>query len=83
MNPINELGLAMVEVRGIRSFLSEKILVMIDGHSLNKNITGSAFFDYADRLPIENIRQVEIIRGPGSALSRPSSDMPSPHWVSA
>jgi outer membrane receptor for ferrienterochelin and colicin len=65
---MNEIGLAMVEVRGIRSFLSEKILVMIDGHSLNRNITGSAFFNYADLLPVENIKQVEVVRGPGSAL---------------
>jgi len=65
---MNEIGLTMVEVRGIRSFLSEKILVMIDGHSLNRNITGSAFFNYADMMPVENIKQVEIIRGPGSAL---------------
>lgn len=65
---INEFGITMVEVRGIRSALSEKILVMIDGHSLNKNVTGSAFYTYADMLPVENISQVEMVRGPGSAL---------------
>lgn len=64
----NEIGLTMVEVRGIRSFLSEKILMMVDGHSLNRNITGSAIFNYAEMMPVENIRQIEIIRGPGSAL---------------
>ena len=65
---LNEIGLAMVEVRGVRSYLSEKILVMIDGHSLNNNLTGSAFFNYADLVPVENIKQVEVVRGPGSAL---------------
>ncbi len=65
---INEFGAAMVEVRGIRTSLSEKILVMIDGHSLNKNITGSAFYTNSEMLPIENIKQVEVVRGPGSAL---------------
>jgi len=65
---INEIGLGMIEVRGVRSFVSEKILVMIDGHSLNKNITGSAFFTISEMLPMENIRQVEVVRGPGSAL---------------
>lgn len=64
----NEIGINMIEVRGVRSFVSEKILVMIDGHSLNRNITGSAFYTYAEMLPIENIRQVEVVRGPGSAL---------------
>lgn len=65
---INEYGITMIEVRGIRSSTSEKILVMINGHSLNKNFTGSAFYSYAEMLPTENIRQVEVVRGPGSAL---------------
>lgn len=64
----NEIGFNMIEVRGVRSFVSEKILVMIDGHSMNKNITGSAFFDYAEMLPMENVRQIEVVRGPGSAI---------------
>ena len=65
----NEFGIFMYEVRGIRTTLSEKILVMIDGHSLNKSIiTGSAFYRIFDDLPVENIKQIEIIRGPGSAL---------------
>lgn len=65
---VNEFGALIIEVRGIRSSTSEKVLVMIDGHSLNKNFTGSAFYPYADMLPMENIRQVEVVRGPGSAL---------------
>jgi outer membrane receptor for ferrienterochelin and colicin len=65
----NEFGIFMYEVRGIRTQLSEKILVMIDGHSLNKSIlTGSALYRIFDDLPVKNIRQIEIIRGPGSAL---------------
>jgi outer membrane cobalamin receptor len=65
----NEFGIFMYEVRGIRTPLSEKILVMLDGHSLNKSIiTGSALYRIFDDLPVENIRQIEIIRGPGSAL---------------
>ncbi|MFA7405660.1 MAG: TonB-dependent receptor [Pelobacteraceae bacterium] len=65
----NEWGTQMIEVRGIRTGASEKILVMIDGHSLNRNTNGSALvYNVAGKLPIENIRQVEVIRGPGSAL---------------
>lgn len=63
-----EFGLHFVEMRGIRSSLSEKILVMLDGHPLNKNYTDSAIYAIADMLPVENIKQVEVIRGPGSAL---------------
>ncbi len=65
----NEWGTHMIEVRGIRTGTSEKILVMIDGHSLNRNTNGSAaVYNVANKLPVENIKQVEVIRGPGSAL---------------
>lgn len=65
----NEWGTRMIEVRGIRSGASEKILVMLDGHSLNRNTNGSALvYNVANKLPVENIKQVEVIRGPGSAL---------------
>jgi len=65
----NEFGIFMYEVRGIRTPISEKILVMIDGHSLNKVLlTGSALYRVLYDLPIRNIKQIEIIRGPGSAL---------------
>jgi outer membrane receptor for ferrienterochelin and colicin len=65
----NEFGTMMIEVRGVRTSVSEKILVMIDGHSLNRNTNGSAFvYNVASKLPVENIKQVEVIRGPGSAL---------------
>jgi len=66
---INEWGTLMIEVRGIRTGASEKILVMVDGHSLNRNTNGSALvYNVASRLPVENIQQVEVVRGPGSAL---------------
>ena len=55
---INEFGVFMYEVRGIRTPLSEKILVMIDGHSLNKSIiTGSALYRVLNGFPVKNIRQ--------------------------
>lgn len=65
----NEWGTRMIEMRGISTGTSEKILVMIDGHSLNRNTNGSALvYNFANNLPVENIRQVEVVRGPGSAL---------------
>ena len=56
-----------VEVRGIRTTLSEKVLLMIDGHSVNNNVQGSAVFSFWD-LSVDNIKRIEVIRGPGSAL---------------
>lgn len=66
---ITEYGSIMLEVRGIMTKTSEKILVMIDGHALNKNMNGSAIlYNMAGMLPVDNIKQVEVVRGPGSAL---------------
>lgn len=65
---MNEYGVNMIEVRGIRTTFNEKILLMIDGHTMNKNSFGSGLHLLADTLPVENIKQVEVVRGPGSAL---------------
>lgn len=65
---IAEDGSTFVEVRGIRSAFDSEILFMVDGHSLNKNLFGSALHIFAATLPVENIRQIEVVRGPGSAL---------------
>ena len=65
---INEWGVNMFEVRGIKTVGSEKILVMMDGHRLNESYSGSALKHMFESLSVEKIKQVEIIRGPGSAL---------------
>jgi iron complex outermembrane receptor protein len=56
-----------IEVRGIKAPLSEKVLIMIDGHSVNDNHQATAMFVFGD-LSVENIKRIEVIRGPGSAL---------------
>jgi iron complex outermembrane receptor protein len=65
---INVYGINMIEVRGLRNIVTNKILFMIDGHSMQNNIYGSALYELTDSLPVENIKQVEVVRGPGSAL---------------
>ena len=64
----NEQGFFMFDVRGISTVKSEKILFLIDGHSLNKNYASSGLVNFGDYLSVDNIRQIEIVRGPGSAL---------------
>ncbi len=56
-----------VEVRGIRTLYSDKLLIMVDGHRINESMHGSSmhFFAY---MSVDSIKRVEIIRGPGSAL---------------
>ena len=55
-----------IEVRGIKSRM-EKVLLMIDGHRINNPFFGS-FNHLFDEFPIEQIKRIEVIRGPGSAL---------------
>lgn len=58
----------MFGVRGVLSlnFSSNSIKYLLNGHTMN-SLTGSPLH-YFDYLPIENIKKIEIIRGPGSAL---------------
>ncbi len=53
--------------RGVLDFDSNKVKVLIDGHSINEPGSGGASFNFFD-LVVENIKRIEIIRGPGSAL---------------
>ncbi|MCP4130828.1 MAG: TonB-dependent receptor [bacterium] len=57
-----------VEVRGILTAFSEKVLLLIDNHPMNNGYDGSWALHAFNDLMVENIKRVEIIRGPGSAL---------------
>ncbi len=57
-----------IESRGIKDWFSQQILFMVDGHSLDANlINGGATWSFSD-LKLENIKQIEVIKGPASAL---------------
>ncbi|HJW87684.1 MAG TPA: TonB-dependent receptor [Candidatus Brocadiaceae bacterium] len=60
-----DFGDVVPAVRGIES--ANKVRLMIDGHFVNNPLRGSAF-NGLDDFPVENIKKIEIIRGPGSAL---------------
>ena len=60
-------GLEEIEVRGIKTIYSEKVKLLIDGHSVNINANGNATWFY-DGLSVNNVKRIEVIRGPGSAL---------------
>ncbi|HHT9114073.1 MAG: TonB-dependent receptor [Planctomycetes bacterium] len=60
-----DLGEVFPAVRGLVG--SEKVRVMLNGHLVNSPRTGSAFHLFDD-FPVENIKRIEIIRGPGSAV---------------
>ncbi len=56
-----------ISARGRSTGLSESVLLLVNGQRLNDLYTGGV--SVMNRfIPVEMIRQVEIIRGPGSAL---------------
>lgn len=53
--------------RGRSTALSESVLFLVNGHRINDLYTGGV--SIINRLiPVENIKQIEVIRGPGSSL---------------
>lgn len=59
-------GAKQINMRGNKSLVTDKLKFMIDGISINSELSGSNHF-YLN-LPLENVQRIEIIRGPASAL---------------
>jgi outer membrane receptor protein involved in Fe transport len=58
---------AAVSVRGLGSnFLSNRMLLLIDGRPATDPWTGQFYAD--ETTPMTNLKQIEVIRGPGSSL---------------
>ncbi len=64
---IMRYGKYEIEVRGIKTVNSEKVLFMIDGHKVEFPISGGSTWVFDDVI-VDNIERIEIVRGPGSAL---------------
>jgi iron complex outermembrane receptor protein len=64
---MDETGEREIAVRGILDNNSQKVKVLIDGHSINDPSRGGATWNFDD-LVVENAKRIEVIRGPGSAL---------------
>lgn len=58
-------GVVGPAVRGLWGF-EGKVLLLVDGQELNETRYGTVQF--GNHVPVDQIRQVEIIRGPGSAI---------------
>jgi iron complex outermembrane receptor protein len=60
---------AFLGARGIDlGDFNSRVLLLVDSHRVNNNLTDGAFIDTAAILDVDLIDRVEIIRGPGSAL---------------
>lgn len=59
-------GRHLVAFRGVVSADNNKVLLLVDGVPLYDGVYTHAWID--DYLPIHNVAQIEIIKGPGSAV---------------
>lgn len=57
-----------LETRGIVSTFSERVLIMLNGHPVDHNLFWGGSMIVYDDLPIDNVKRIEVVRGPGSAL---------------
>jgi len=56
----------IVAVRGVFATTNHKVLVLRDGHRLNEFLFENVEPDYS--ISLDNIRRIEIVRGPGGSL---------------
>ena len=60
---------AFLGTRGVSlGDFNSRILLLVDGHRVNNDLTDGAFIDTAFLLDVDLIDRVEVIRGPGSVL---------------
>ena len=65
----NDRSYAFLGTRGINfGDFNSRVLLLVDGHRVNNNLTDGAFVDTAFILDIDVVDRVEVIRGPGSVL---------------
>ncbi len=58
-----------VGVRGVElGDFNSRILLLVDGHRVNNNLTDGAFVDNAFLLDLDVVDRVEVIRGPSAVL---------------
>jgi len=56
-----------VSARGFNERFSQRMLIMIDGRSIYTTFLGSVFWEN-EQVFLEDIKQIEVIRGPGATL---------------
>ena len=60
-------GYADMSMRGFNQRMSNKLLVLVDGRSVQNEFFGNTFYEWMS-IDVDQIDRVEIVRGPGSAL---------------
>ena len=66
----NDLTYRYLGVRGFGRLgdYNNRILLTVDGHRWNENVFGSSYVGEGSFSDLDDIQQIEVVRGPGSAL---------------
>jgi iron complex outermembrane receptor protein len=56
-----------ISIHGFNEHFSNKLLVLIDGRSVYSPLFSGVYWDAQDVL-LENVKRIEVVRGPGTAL---------------
>jgi iron complex outermembrane receptor protein len=56
-----------ISARGLNDLYSNELLVLVDGRTVYTPSFGGVFWDVLD-VPLDDIEQIEVIRGPGSSV---------------
>jgi len=56
-----------VSSRGFNERYAQRMLVMVDGRNMYKTFFGNVFWE-SDEIFLEDIKQIEVIRGPGATM---------------
>ena len=67
INQMN-MGMSAVEVRGVKTDFGEKVLFLMNSHPINNNLVNGGAHSSYNNFIIDDIKRVEVVRGPGSAL---------------
>ncbi|MFH1567060.1 MAG: TonB-dependent receptor [Gemmatimonadota bacterium] len=61
-----------ISSRGFNGLFANKLLVLVDGRSRYNTMYSGVFWETLD-IPIEDVEQIEVIRGPGATLWGPNA----------
>lgn len=62
------MGMSAIEVRGVKTDFAEKVLFLMNGHPINNNLVNGGANSSYNEFIVDDIKHVEVVRGPGSAL---------------
>ena len=63
----SQLFVNEIESRGVKTWFSEKVLILLDASKPSRPRNGGATLQY-DTLNLQNVERIEVVRGPASAL---------------